>query len=53
VQFSELPRLRDPLLVDMLTGEVFAVPPTWLSSRQLPVGDSPLLLAERTALYLT
>lgn len=51
--------LKEPVLVDLITGEVFAVKPEFVSTangvttyRNLPVHDYPWLLAEKAALRL-
>lgn len=50
-------RFREPLLVDVRTNRVYAIPPSqWTQSaegaafRSLPVYDAPMLIAEKTAL---
>jgi hypothetical protein len=46
-------RFTNPVYVDLLTGEVFALPkPNGSVFKQIPLYDSPILLAEKSALPL-
>jgi hypothetical protein len=51
--------MKDPVLVDLVTGEVFAVAATdvssegaWTTYAGLPVHDYPWLLADRSAIRM-
>ena len=47
-------RFKEPVYVDLLTGEVFALPKSsdGSSFKQIPLYDSPILIAEKSALSL-